>query len=469
MSDSLRARLLLMHALTVAAVVIVFAASVGIVTWQTRVAMVDDALERRAAHLVGAIALAPDGRIDVNLGPGLRPEDAPEVAHAIWDAAGQIVDRSPDDVMMSRPTAPWTGTIGGRRQVVRAGPAGVLVQVSSGLATVKSDVAAVAATLGVTGGIILLISVLAGRWLAGRALEPLDRISRTAAQMIGGDLSARIAVDSDSDIGRLGHAVNGAFQRLQAAVDRQRRFTADASHELRTPLTTLSTEIQWAQAGPRTTEELRRSIDVCRRAVDRMQAVTSDLLHLARAEAAATRPVALDLAGMVAQAVDRIRPLAAELTITLRPVPATIEADLSQTEAAIANVLTNAVRYNVAAGRVDVTMERTGDRVELTVADTGVGISAADLPLVFEPFFRGDPARSRDTGGTGLGLALTRAAVEQAGGTIRVDSAPGVGTRVVLAWPISVTPAAPATGPRASVHPDPRPEPKDREARLRPV
>ena len=114
--------------------------------------------------------------------------------------------------------------------------------------------------------------------------------------------------------------------------------------------------------------------------------------------------------------------------------PFEIEGDEDQLHDAVTNVLSNAIRYNNERGRVDVRLSSAGGARELSVSDSGIGIDAADLPRVFEPFFRGDPARSRDTGGAGLGLALTRAIVEQHGGTIECQSTASKGTTVTLRW-----------------------------------
>jgi signal transduction histidine kinase len=115
--------------------------------------------------------------------------------------------------------------------------------------------------------------------------------------------------------------------------------------------------------------------------------------------------------------------------------PATVMGDADRLFEAIVNVVANAISYNVPEGRVAVTLEHQRDRVELAVEDTGVGIAAKDLPLVFDPFFRADQARSRDAGGAGVGLAVTRAIIQRHGGTIAGTSEPGKGTRMVIQLP----------------------------------
>jgi two-component system OmpR family sensor kinase len=438
MRESLRARLLFWHVATGAAIIFTFGASVCFLTWHSRLAAIDADLEGRAAQLEAAVRPTDDGQIDFILGPELRAQDATGVYHFIWTRDGVLIDRSSTDVPTPTPVADGTRFNRGHRERHSTAASGVRVLVGLDLARLRGDIWSLALTLFVTGAAILLVSVASGWWLLGRALEPLDRINRTARRMTEGDLAARIQVDAvDSEVGQIVDALNSAFDRLHSAVERQRRFTADASHELRTPLATLSTEVQWALARERSGAELHASLEVCGRAAGRMQSVIERLLFLARGEAIRVQatPVRLDEVARVA--VEHVQALAysAGLTVTLNTVPVTIQADSERLLEAITNVLTNAIRYNVRDGRVDVIVARDtgGSRVE--VRDTGIGIGAEDLPHVFEAFFRGDPARSRDTGGAGLGLAVARSVVEQHGGTITCVSEPGRGTTVTMRWP----------------------------------
>jgi signal transduction histidine kinase len=397
-------------------------------------------LSARAASLVRALEPTADGRVDVILGPGLRYEDAPSLYHAIWTVDGTPVDRSDAELDLPRPTGPGAWNREGRRELAQTSSSGVLVLVGRDLADVRRDVWSLATTLMGLGGGILILSAAGGWWLVGRALEPLDRINRTARLMTGGDLTARIQVDSvDSEVSQLTRALNGAFDRLQEAVDRQRRFTGDASHELRTPLATLSTEVQWALARPRTPEEMLASLEVCGRAAVRMQSVIERLLVLARGDAPALHVTDVALDDVARSAIEAVRPLAdaahVELVADLAPVMLTGDAD--RLREAITNVLTNAIRYNVDHGQVHVQLTRHTGMTALSVRDTGIGIDATDLPSVFEPFFRGDPARSRDTGGAGLGLAVARTVVSQHGGTMTCTSERHRGTTIEMCWPIS--------------------------------
>jgi signal transduction histidine kinase len=295
-----------------------------------------------------------------------------------------------------------------------------------------------ASTIAAVGILALVVSALGGRYLVDRALRPLRNIDHTARAMVEGDFVARVRIDrADTELGQLARALNEAFDRLHAALERQRRFTADASHELRTPLSTMSTEIQWALGQSRASEAYRGSLEVCLRASARMQTIVERLLALARGDAdadvVACAPVSLD--EVVGAVVRDLTPLAKarSLELAVRVSPVCCMGDRDRLVEAVTNVVENAIRYNREGGRVSVAVHQQAGQVEIVVADTGVGIDRDDLPRVFEPFFRSDPARTR--GGSGLGLSLTRATVRRHGGDVRCDSERGRGTTITISLP----------------------------------
>jgi heavy metal sensor kinase len=313
----------------------------------------------------------------------------------------------------------------------------VTILVGRDLADVRAEVWSLAGMIGSVGIAALTLSIAGGWWLVGRALSPVDRISRTAREMVGGNFAARIPIDRvETELGHLARALNEAFDRLHASLERQRRFTADASHELRTPLATLSTEIEWALGRERRPEDYRAVLASCARQASRMKAVVERLLALARAEAGAAqdRVVDLQLDEVVDRVVDDLAPLAESRHVTVRvdAAPTVVRGDPDRLVEAVTNVVANAIQYNVDRGRVDVVLTHRSGAAELSVSDTGIGISGDDLPRVFDPFFRADPARSRDAGGAGLGLAVTRSIIERHGGSVACRSQPAVGTTVVM-------------------------------------
>jgi signal transduction histidine kinase len=439
MTESLRARLLVWHTTMLAGVIVTFGGTLCYLTWRARVADVDASLARRADVLQRALLPAPGGTFDLTLPVQPAPADRPVPYHALWTSDGRLIDRTDPDLSLTRPTATGLRTRAGHRELITRTPTGEWILTGESLAPVRDEIWALATMLlGLAAGLLALS--ISGGWLfAGRTLAPIDRISRTARRMIDGDLSARIPVDRvETELGQVARALNDAFDRLQASIDRQRRFTADASHELRTPLATLSTELQWARSHERSTTEYRESLEVCARASARMLAVVERLLALVRAEAGVTDhvvPVRLDT--LVEQVVRDLQPLATgrQVVVTTEADPLTAMGDPDRLMDAVTNVVVNAIRYNVEGGRVSIVLRQRDGAAELTVADTGVGIAASDLPRIFDPFFRADPARSRDAGGAGLGLAVARAIVERHGGEVVCRSEPNRGTTMSIRLP----------------------------------
>jgi signal transduction histidine kinase len=439
MVESLRARLLIWHLSILAIVIVTYGGALCYLTWRSRLIEVDAALTSRALELERALQQVAVDTFDLILPAEPDSGDVPLTYHVLWTGAGGLIDRTDPELSVPVLERPGLHSRDGFRELVARTPTGAWILVGRSLADVRTEVWALATTLLALGGAVLVLSIAGGWVFARRTLAPIDRISGTARRMIDGDLSARIPVDRvETELGQVARALNAAFDRLQASIDRQRRFTADASHELRTPLATLSTELQWAQAHERSSAEYRESLDVCTRASARMLGIVERLLALVRAEVDPTdrtEPVRLD--GLVEQVAQELRPLATsrQVTLTADTTPLTTTGDPDRLRAAITNVVANAIRYNVEGGRVTIVLQAHDTDAELTVTDTGVGISADDLPKIFDPFFRADPARSRDAGGAGLGLAVARAIVERHGGRIACRSEPNRGTTMHIRLP----------------------------------
>jgi heavy metal sensor kinase len=455
MFASLRARLLLWYTAILAAVIVVFGVAVCLIAWRERVSEIDATLY----GLAESLPLQPTaaGTFDVTLPNAPEPADEGEVGpqpyYALWNAQGDPLDQPDPERAVPRPAGPGARTRDGNREVAVRAASDALVLVGRSLEDVRADIWALAATIVTVGAGALALSLAGGWWLVGRALLPINRISRTARAMVEGDFNARIPIDRvETELGQVARALNDAFDRLSASLERQRRFTADASHELRTPLATVSTEVQWSLGRDRKVEEYRRSLEACGRAAERMTSVVERLLALARAEAgaAADRRELLRLDRLAEDVAAEIASMAAarDVQLEVHVQPAVVRGDPDRLREAISNVLTNAVRYNVRQGQVRLALTRAGGHATITVADTGIGIGSADLARIFEPFFRADPARSRDVGGAGLGLAVTRAILERHGGRITCDSTPGRGTTVTILIPVVET-AAPAEQPPA--------------------
>jgi heavy metal sensor kinase len=442
MLESLRARLLVLYAMVVIVIVAAFGASVCYVYWRSLIRQVDADLTGRATTLSRALQPAGSGDFDLDL-----PEDAvqyfrdagPRAWYGIWDANGEQIYVSDPDAAGSPHAAPGVASRSGRRELVLAGPSGTLILVSRDLSDLQDAVRSLGLTSAAVGTLAALLSLACGWFLAGRALAPIARINETARAMAEGDLSARIPIDrTETELGQVALALNTAFDRLEAALERQRRFTADASHELRTPLATLTVESEWALSRERTPADYRESLAICRKAAQRMRGVVEQLLTLARADAddlpVEKSPVRLD--EVLDDVVGLIRPLAEQRRIRLQlRVPAVeVVGDAARLREAFSNLVTNAVQYNRDDGRVDVTAACEGGAVIVSVRDTGKGISSEDLPHVFERFYRGDRARASD-GSVGLGLAVAKAIIERHGGRITCSSVPEGGTTFEVRLP----------------------------------
>jgi two-component system OmpR family sensor kinase len=444
MLSSLRARLLVWYTLILAVVIATFAATLCYLFWRSLVADVDQGLQASAAGLVQGLRPTASGDFDLVLPGEYRQVDGITAAaatyYAVWNREGELIDRSPGDFPLTAPPAPGIATRQGHRELTTGGANGAVVLVGRDLADTRRDVLAFAGTAAAGGLIALVVSLLGGWFLAGRALAPVARISQAAAAMTAGDLTARIAIErTENELEQVALALNQAFDRLHQAVENERRFTADASHELRTPLATISAEIEWALARPRTADEYRRCLDTAQRAADRMRRVVERLLTLAHADAgaAALQRAPVGLGPVVNDAVGIVKPLAEQkrVTIETRLDAAMVVGDRDRLTDLATNLVSNAIRYNRDGGRVSVEVWPDGDDACLRVADTGTGISAEDLPRVFERFFRADRARTSDSGGAGLGLAIAKWIVEAHGGRIACTSTAGHGTEVLVRLP----------------------------------
>ena len=240
--------------------------------------------------------------------------------------------------------------------------------------------------------------------------------------------------------------LNSTFARLEAAFERQKRFTADASHELRTPLAVIIAEAQTTLARRRRARRYRETIAVCLDAAQQMRRLTESLLALARLDAGETPlPRTIEnLARHVSSCVDGVRRLAEGrgIDIHLDLQTAHALANPQRIDQLVTNLVTNAIHHNRPAGEVRITTRAEHGWALLTVADSGPGIPAEDLPRVFERFYRADRSRSRANGGTGLGLAICKAIVDAEGGAIDVASRPRGGTTVSVRLPGPASAAA---------------------------
>ena len=327
------------------------------------------------------------------------------------------------------------------REAIVAGPGGMQIVVGQSTEADRGAMRQLVGILVAVGLSVLTVGLFAGWVLANQIVRPVRSIQRAAEAISETSLERRIDVaTTHEELVGLARVLNSVFARLQAAFERQMRFTADASHELRTPLAVIHTEVEYALSRQRSEEEYRAALETCLRAAKRMRPLVDSLLTLARADAGAIalRPEKCDLAGIVRECAELVQPLAAEreVRVDLDLQPAELTGDSFRLTQVVANLLTNAILYNRGQGGVRVDLRREAREIVLTVNDTGVGIAAEHLPRVFDRFFRVDESRSRESGGAGLGLSICRSIVEAHRGTIDATSQVGVGTTFTVRLPI---------------------------------
>jgi len=317
-----------------------------------------------------------------------------------------------------------------------------ILQVGRPVAEVDATMRQLSLLLVLAVPLTLLVASAGGLFLAGRALNPIDRITRAAAAIGADDLSQRLNFRGNHDeVGRLAATFDRMLDRLDRAFRRQRQFTADASHELRTPLTMLASEIDVALERKRTPAEYEQLLRSLREDSARMTQLVSELLTLARADAGQqllTREE-LDLGELVSSVVQAMQPLALQRGVQLAEHTqprVTISGDQTRLSQLLINLVDNAVRYTSSGGNVNLAVREQAGWAELRVEDTGIGIAAEHLPHLFERFYRADPARARADGGSGLGLAIAQWITQAHGGQITVESELGRGSVFIVRIPV---------------------------------
>ena len=291
----------------------------------------------------------------------------------------------------------------------------------------------------------LLAAVGVGEWIARAALEPVDHIITEVREITDGrSLHRRLAEPMVKDeIGRLAETLNGMLARLERSFAALRRFTADASHELKTPLTVLRAGVERMITHPKAAPEALPVLEETLTEINRMTELVEALLTLARADEgrAELHRETVDLRAIVEEARETGELLAETagvmIEVTAPPDAVVLDVDSSRMRQLILNLVENAVKYTPQGGTVKVELARINGRVNLSVADTGIGIAPGDLPHIFDRFWRADTARTRtgDRSGTGLGLAICKWIAEAHGGTIEVLSRPGRGTVFTVSLP----------------------------------
>jgi heavy metal sensor kinase len=289
---------------------------------------------------------------------------------------------------------------------------------------------------------ILALATVCGLWLGRRALAPVARITDDARAITEGNLSARLAVpDSRDELQQLSETLNEMLDRIEQSFTRTKQFTADASHELRAPMTLIHTAAEYSLRRERSREELVESLQKILRESRRTTALVDDLLLLARGDAGKetaelestdAEPLVRDIAQQ-ATAMATARNIHVDLQLEAGTLP--VKANEAHLRRLLLILVDNALKFTPSGGAVTIAGSKDATDVTISVADTGIGISPEDLPHIFERFWRADRVRSREAGGTGLGLTIAKQIAEQHGAHLGVQSEVGRGSVFTVRLP----------------------------------
>ncbi len=298
---------------------------------------------------------------------------------------------------------------------------------------VQSQIRIISAVIVLT---VLILAVI----FSSVILRRIHELSSSMRIVAAGDYSHRLQVSGSDELTDLGNEFNSLTQRLDATEQERRRFVSDASHELKTPLASirlLSDSI--VQNENMDAETVREFVTDIGNEAERLQRTTEKLLDLSRLDDdIQVMPEPVDVKQVTVDALVFLKPLAKERQIRLRcelEEGCVVMATVDDMFHIIFNLIENAIKYNVDRGSVFVKLEQSGDKVQLTVEDTGIGIPEEDRYNIFTRFYRVDKARSREAGGSGLGLSIVHAAVKAHGGTILVGENKPRGSRFTVSFP----------------------------------
>ncbi|HEX9551168.1 MAG TPA: ATP-binding protein [Candidatus Limnocylindrales bacterium] len=283
----------------------------------------------------------------------------------------------------------------------------------------ESVTVVVGVALAVAAIVALVLAAVFGRMLA----RPIQHVARAAERISAGDLTTRVPEDGPAEVRALAAAYNAMADRLEEQEMMRREFVVNASHELRTPLTNLQGYLEALRDGVLPPEPA--TFDSLREEVDRLGRLAASLDVLAGAEGERPRPSAVDVGALVRGAADLVGPALARRSVALAVDAAdglVVEARPDELAQVMANLLQNAVRYTPAGGTVRVEAARAPDGILVRVANTGAPIPSEDLPRVWERFYRVEKSRDRERGGAGIGLAIVKRLIEDAGGRVGAAS-----------------------------------------------
>lgn len=408
---------------------------------------IQSAVDRRATRLgVAIVVVDKDGRLLADSsepGPVENLSKEQEINEALAGVISKTTRSDPDSLKNWMYVACPVRSSGTTTGVIRVGVP--LTEIERRL---KKDLFVFLEIILATGVVTVLISL----WLARRVNRPVREMSALAKQIsISGDFSAFLPVRRRDEIGELCLSFNQMIGRLREQERVRQEFISNASHELKTPTMAIGSVVEALQAGAAEDPKLRvQFLGSLERLVDRQTNLIQDLLDISKLDSGSETnwQSEVNISQVISDAVDQVRPqaekkelaISTQITLESGGQDLVLVGNANQLQRALLNILTNAVKYTPDKGFININVRSLGgERLEIRIQDSGGGIDPADLPRIFERFYRADKARTRESGnpgGTGLGLAIVREIVARHHGTVEVESAVGKGSTFVILLPL---------------------------------
>lgn len=453
---NIRWRLTLWYGAVLAAVLLVFSASVYLLMIRLLQTRTDRGLEAQMAVIEDQIHRAPSAEVlreRLTWQFAIHPVYEMQITEngdATWLRSERIVDAGlplarqsadPDKAVFQNVNVAGVGSCRMLAKAISTPYASLLVQVALSLEMNEKNLGQLREVLLATGPPLVLCALGCGYLLARKALAPVERLAVEADQITATRLDLRLDTPNpDDELGRLARTLNGMIGRLERSFGEIQRFTADAAHELRTPLAALRSEAEVTLRMERDPAEYRRTLESMLEEIEHMTRMTEKLLFLCREDAgamAAFESLRLDVLtqGVVKHSQASAEAAGHDLVLVDSPTPCVAHGDRDQLRRLLFNLIDNAVKYTPPGGTIRVALECHHGRAELSVEDTGVGIEPEHLPNIFKRFYRVDSARPSQASATGLGLAISLSIAKAHQGALDVASQPGQGTRLTLSLP----------------------------------
>jgi two-component system heavy metal sensor histidine kinase CusS len=425
----------------------------------------DDGLLADEADLLSALLRERPGnfeavRLEVEVTTRHRRRE--EVSARLFDGSGAVVAETPGLDASLPPEAfprpdPRTPYFGDRigndgapyrvyaAQLPAAESGSFLLQIAHGTSDDLRALAAFRNRMLLVLGVALIACAVIGYAVARGGMRRIESIAEAAGRVRPSQLEERISTAGlPSELEGLASAMNGMLDRLEASFERLSQFSADLAHEIRTPVGRMRGEAEVALGRARTPEEYRECLASMVEECVRLSELVDRLLFLARTEDPASQVagVSVNLGRELAAVQEFWSPSAEEAGVTLvleKPGEILMHADPALLRRAVGNLVANSLAHTPRGGRITISLRADEREIGLQVRDTGSGIPAAQLPRVFDRFFRGDDARSPSSGGAGLGLSIARAIAVLHGGRVDIESRVGRGTSVEIVLPRKMT------------------------------